>query len=162
MTSNQSERTQRFVGYRVGDTYCLSPTLTLSAIAESPEKLVQLPGSKAWLMGVARMGKELVPYINLPHFLSLPGSDAKDKPYGSPVLIMKDASGTGSVGLKVDELVDFIPTNSISDDGDTNYAVPVGLGSCLCGTVQAKGRTWALIDLMNILNDPKLQKIDLS
>lgn len=162
MTNNQSERTQRFVGYRVGDTYCLSPTITLSAITEMPEHLVQLPGSKAWLVGVARMGKELVPYINLSHFLSLPGSDGKDKAYGSPVLIMKDASGTGSIGLKVDQLVDFISTHLISDDGDSNYAVPVGLGSCLCGTVKAKDRTWALIDLTNILNDPKLQKIDLS
>ncbi len=162
MTNSPSERTQRFVGYKVGETYCLSPTITLSAITEMPDQLVQLPGSKAWLMGVARMGKELVPYINLPHFLSLPGNDAKGRVHGSPVLIMKDASGTGSLGLKVDELVDFISTHLISDDGDSNYAVPVGLGSCLCGTVKAKDRTWALIDLTNILQDPKLQKIDLS
>jgi chemotaxis signal transduction protein len=127
-----------------------------------PEHLVQLPGSKAWLMGVARMGKELVPYINLSHFLSLPIHDKKNRPSGAPVLIMKDASGSGSLGLKVDVIVDFISTHLITDDGDSNYFVPVGLGSCLYGTVRTKERTWALIDLTNILNDPKLQKIDLS
>lgn len=153
----------RFVGYRVGDTYCLSPTITLAAVTEVPQNLVQLPGTKPWVLGVMKLGRELIPYINLPQFLNLPSTEATDRQAkASPALILRDTIAAGSIALKVDEMVGFIPVGEIEDVDEPEFEIPIGLGACLCGAVRARGKVWALIDLHSLTNDEKLHKIDLN
>lgn len=160
---NSAHMSSRMVGYRVGNTYCISPTLFLSAVHEVPDHMVQLPGTKPWVLGVSKLGKDLIPYINLPHFLNLPASDSRlTAKASSPALILREIQAVGTIGLRVDEVVGFISTWEIEDVDDPEFVVPIGFGSCLVGTVAARSRTWALIDLNSLMSDDKLQKIDLN
>jgi chemotaxis signal transduction protein len=154
-----------FAGYRVGSTYCLSPSVSISSFTEVPPiaSLYQLPGTKPWVLGAAKNRKDLTTYFNLAQFLGLPNSDSRDlKHQSSPALILEDITGTGSFGLKVDELLGLFPINKIEDVDDTDISIPIGFGSCLCGTVKAEGRVWALIDLHTLAGDERLHKIDLT
>lgn len=151
--------------YRVGSTYCLSPSISISSFAEVPPmvSLYQLPGTKPWVLGAAKNRKDLTTYFNFAQFLGLPNSDNRDlKNQSSPALILEDITGTGSFGLKVDELLGLIHISKVVDVEDSDLNIPIGFGSCLCGTVKTEDRIWALIDLYTLASDERLHKIDLT
>jgi chemotaxis signal transduction protein len=165
MKSNASFGCSKLAGYRVGTTYCLSPSVSISSFTEVPpvSSLYQLPGTKPWVLGAAKNRKDLTTYFNLAQFLGLPNADSRDhKKESSPALVLEDITGSGSFGLKVDELLGLIPINKIEDVDDPDISIPIGFGSCLCGVVRAEGRLWALIDLHTLAGDERLHKIDLT
>ncbi|WP_063340840.1 MULTISPECIES: chemotaxis protein CheW [Pseudomonas] len=152
-------------GYRVGSTYCLSPSISISSFAQVPPMtaLYQLPGTKPWVLGAAKNRKDLTAYFNFAQFLGLPNTDSRDqKTKSSPALILEDITGTGSFGLKVEELLGLIHISKIEDVEDSDISIPMGFGSCFCGTVKTEDRVWALIDLYTLAGDERLHKIDLT
>lgn len=110
----------KFVGYRIGDTYCLSTSISLMAITSIPQRLSQVPGSKAWLLGVSKLGRDLIPYINIGRFLSLPPSKIERKPSDQAALIVLGGPGVGSIGVVVDEVVAFVPSGELTDDPNSS------------------------------------------
>jgi chemotaxis signal transduction protein len=165
MRNNASFGCSKLAAYRVGSTYCLSPSISISSFTEVPpiSSLYQLPGTKPWVLGAAKNRKDLTTYFNLSQFLGLPNADSGDLKKGSsPALVLEDITGSGSFGLKVDELLGLIAINKVEDVDDSDISIPIGFGACLCGVVSANGRVWALIDLHILASDERLHKIDLT
>lgn len=150
----------KFAGYRIGDTYCLSPSTVLLAVDDVPKELVQVPGTKPWLLGVGKLGRELIPFINIARLLSIPRSETPRA--RSSALFVKGAQAVGNLAIVVDELVCFVPSGELQDVVDTEMMIPPGLGACFCGAVTDGTRTWALIDIQALASDSKIQKIDLT
>ncbi len=151
----------KLVGYRIGDTYCISPSRSLEALDSLPRTMSQVPGTKPWVLGVGRLGRELVAFISAGRLLSIPRS-ANQQAIGSDIaLFVKGDHRVGTIGLVVDEVVSFISGSDVEDHQDPDLKLPPGLGACVRGTVRDSNRTWAVVDLKAVLSDPKLQKIDL-
>ncbi|MGE8065151.1 chemotaxis protein CheW [Pseudomonas sp. NPDC089569] len=150
----------KFAGYRIGETYCLSPSSVLLAVDEVPKELVQVPGTKPWLLGVGKLGRELIPFINIARLLSIPRSDTPR--VRSSALFVKGDATVGNLAIVVDELVCFVPSGELEDVADAEIKIPPGLGACFCGAVTDGSRAWALIDIQALASDSKIQKIDLT
>jgi chemotaxis signal transduction protein len=150
----------KFAGYRIGDTFCLSPSTGLLAMDFVPKELVQVPGTKAWLLGVGKLGRDLIPFINISRLLSIPRSDAPTNQLTA--LFVKGSPEVGNIAVVVDETVEFVPSGDLRDVSDSTMKIPPGLGACYCGSVTDGTRTWALIDLQALVADAKIKKIDLT
>ncbi|MGP0171063.1 chemotaxis protein CheW [Pseudomonas sp. NCHU5208] len=160
--SNQSLiSNMKLVGYRIGDTYCLSPSRSLEALDSLPRTMSQVPGTKPWVLGVGRLGRELVAFISAGRLLSIPRSVTQQAPGSEIALFVKGDQRVGTIGLVVDEVLAFISGSDVEDHQDPDLKIPPGLGACVRGTVRDNQRTWAVVDLKSVLSDPKLQKIDL-
>jgi chemotaxis signal transduction protein len=149
----------KLVGYRIGETLCLSPSRSISAVMTVPANLTQVPGTKPWVLGAAKLHRDLIPFINIARFLSI---QSKPSPKGQPILVVRGQADIGSVGLLVDEVIGFLPTGDVRDLTNSELRIPPGLGSSLAGVVEGQDKVWALIDLQQLVSDSKLQKIDLN
>lgn len=149
----------KLVAYRIGETACLSPSRSISAVMNVPANLTQVPGTKPWVLGAAKLNRELIPFINIARFLNVP---AKPGAQAQPILVVRGPQEIGSVGLLVDEVLGFIPSGEVSDVEGSDLRIPPGLGTSLAGVVEGNGTTWALIDLQQLISDTNLQKIDLN
>lgn len=159
MSNDQKNGRLKLVGYRIGETLCLSPSRSISAVMKAPANLTQVPGTKPWVLGAHKLHLEMIPYINIARFLNIPTKPADTS---QPILVVRGPSEVGSVGLLVDEVIGFLPTGSVVDVPSSELRIPPGLGSSLAGVVSAQGKMWALIDLQQLVSDEKLQKIDLN
>ena len=154
----------------------MSSASTLSAINALPKGMIQVPGTKPWLLGVGRMGAAPVPFINIGRLLAIPRSKDESKLSSETALYLRGESSVGPIAIVVDEVISFFEAGVLEDCDDSDFKIPPGLGSCLRGTVNVDhvalknlGKplptyegTWALIDLKALISDPKIQNIDLN
>ncbi|RMM39270.1 hypothetical protein ALQ79_200266 [Pseudomonas amygdali pv. lachrymans] len=150
-----------FAGYRIGETYCLSPSASIIAVDQVPKLLNQIPGTKPWLMGAGRLGRQLLPFVNISRFLNIYRNPALRAEAGA-ALFVKGGEGVGNVALVVDEICEFVLASELRDCDQSDFMIPPGLGKSMRKAVTARGRTWALIDLPALIADDKLQNVDLT
>lgn len=148
-----------FAGYRIGETFCLSPSSSIIAVDEVPKELNQIPGTKPWLMGAGRLDRQLLPFVNISRFLNI---SLPHLAVGSSALFVKGGEGIGNVALVVDEICGFVLASELRDCEQSNFMIPPGLGKSMRKAVTARGQTWALIDLPALIADDKLQNVDLT
>lgn len=161
MNSATEQRPVKLVGYRIGDAYCMSPSRSLEAIDTPPKTMSQVPGTKPWVLGVGRLGRELVAFISVARLLSIPRSQTHTALGTEVALFVKGDESVGTIGIVVDEVLAFYPAGELADHDEPDMKIPPGLGACVRGTVRNATRAWALIDLKALLADPKIKKIDL-
>jgi chemotaxis signal transduction protein len=125
-----------------------------------PKQLVQVPGTKPWLLGVGKLGRDLIPYINIARLLSIPRSESPRS--RQKALFVKGSAEVGNIAVVVDETMDFISSGDLHDVPNSEMKITPGLGACFCGAVSDGTRTWALIDIQALVSDAKIQKIDLT
>lgn len=163
MTNDISSGRYKCIGYRIGTTYCLSPSLAVNAITQVPETPSQVPGTKPWLLGVTKLDGDIIPFVNIARFLSIPTqSSSQTEPSNPVVLIVRGGPEIGDVGVIVDQVLGFIPSGALQDAPNAELKIPPGLGACLVGAVTGASRTWAVIDIQALIADPKMQTIDLT
>lgn len=150
----------KFAAYRIGETYCLSPSTALLAVDFVPKELVQVPGTKPWLLGVGKLGRDLIPYINIARLLSIPRTEKPRERLSA--LFVKGSAEVGNIAVVVDKTMSFIPSGDLHDVPNSEMKIPPGLGACFCGAVSDGTRIWALIDIQALVSDSKIQKIDLT
>lgn len=160
MNDGRQIKNIHFAGYRIGETYCLSPSSSIVAIDQVPKQLSQLPGTKPWLLGAGRLGRNLMPFVDVSRFLSL--VQVHKKTSVQAAICVKGSEDVGTVALVVDEMIEFIPASELSDSIDGPMKIPPGLGKCMRSSVTARDRTWALIDLQALITDEKMQNVDLT
>lgn len=150
----------KLVGYRIGETYCLSAARSVQVIAMISDTLTQVPGTKPWVLGAGKLNHELVLHINTARFLNIPANPSVSN--GQPSLIVRGSEQIGMVGLLVDEVLGFMPSGNFTDLESAEMRIPPGLGKSFFGVVGGNDRIWALIDLHQLVCDEKLSKIDLN
>ncbi|EKT4529920.1 chemotaxis protein CheW [Pseudomonas putida] len=161
MTNQNPRGGMHFAGYRIGETFCLSPSSAIIAVDEVPKELNQIPGTKPWLMGAGRLDRQLLPFVNISRFLNI-SRDPTQAAVGTAALFVRGGEGVGNVALVVDEICEFILASELRDCDQSGFKIPPGLGKSTRKAVVAKGRTWALIDLPALIADDKLQNVDLT
>lgn len=150
----------KLVGFRIGETYCLSAARSVQVVAMITDALTQVPGTKPWVLGAAKLNHDLVLHINTARFLNIPASPREGS--GQPSLIVRGSEQVGMVGFLVDEVLGFMPSGNFTDLESAEMRIPPGLGKSFFGVVGGHDRIWALIDLHQLVCDEKLSKIDLN
>ncbi|HZP65557.1 MAG TPA: chemotaxis protein CheW [Rudaea sp.] len=89
----------RGIGFRVGTRYLVSSINEVNEILTLPA-LTIVPGTRAWLLGVANVRGNLVPVIDLRQYLEGERTQLTDS---SRVLLVRQLGG--SVGLLIDEVL---------------------------------------------------------
>ncbi|HHH9441233.1 TPA: chemotaxis protein CheW [Pseudomonas aeruginosa] len=162
MSNDINSGRYRCIGYRIGSTYCLSPSLAVNAITQVPENPTQVPGTKPWLLGATKMDGDIIPFVNIARFLSIPQHAGREEQNKPVALIVRGGTDVGDVGVIVDQLVGFLPSGGFEDAPGADLKIPPGLGACLVGVVADAQRAWAVIDIQALIADPKMQSIDLT
>jgi twitching motility protein PilI len=89
----------RGIGFRLGDFYLVSSIAEVNEILRVPQ-VTAVPGTKAWMLGIANVRGNLMPIVHLRGLLEGERYKAND---GARVLAIKQSTGT--VGLVVDEVL---------------------------------------------------------
>lgn len=89
----------RAIAYRLGDAFLVSDISEVNEILMFPQ-LTTVPGTKAWMLGVANVRGNLVTVVHLRGFLEGEPFRVNER---TRVLVVRLASG--SVGLVVDEVL---------------------------------------------------------
>jgi len=89
----------RGIGFRIGAHYLVSSINEVNEILTLPA-LTVVPGTRGWLLGVANVRGNLVPVIDLKHYLEGERTVLTDS---SRVLLVRQLGG--SVGLLIDEVL---------------------------------------------------------
>jgi twitching motility protein PilI len=89
----------RGIGFRLGDFYLVSSISEVNEILRVPT-VTPVPGTKAWMLGIANVRGNLIPLVHLRGLLEGERYKASER---ARVLAIKQS--TGSVGLVVDEVL---------------------------------------------------------
>jgi twitching motility protein PilI len=89
----------RGIGFRLGDVYLVSSISEVAEILRVPT-MTNVPGTKAWMLGIANVRGNLLPIVHLRGLLEGEPYKAVDT---ARVLSVKQAGG--SIGLVVDEVL---------------------------------------------------------
>ena len=137
----------RGIGFRLGDAYLVSTIVEINEILRFPT-LTPVPGTKAWLLGIANVRGNLMPIVHLRGFLEgerFKNSDAQR------VLVVKN--GNGFVGMAVDEVLgqrSFVDANK----REKSVYLDSPISGYLLNEYTQGPLTWGLFSMQNLIRQP--------
>jgi chemotaxis signal transduction protein len=154
---------KRMAAYLLGETLCLSPTVNIDAVTQSPDNYRIIPGTKPYFLGNSRIGRDLVSYYHLSTFLGLPARDGEQEKYDLPTtLVIRDPLSRSTMGIITDGVIGFIPVPELRDAENSEVSLPSKLAPFCNGVVTHRDAQLALINLDSIVCDPSFRNVELS
>jgi twitching motility protein PilI len=138
----------RGIGFRLGDAYLVSNISEINEILRFPQ-ITPVPGTKAWLLGIANVRGNLMPIVHLRGFLE--GERFK---HSEAQRVLAVRNGSGFVGMAVDEV---LGQRSFVDDNMREKSAyldsPIS-GYLLHEYVQGP-LTWGVFGMQNLIREPE-------
>ena len=138
----------RGIGFRLGDIYLVSSIAEVNEILRVPT-ITNVPGTKAWMLGIANVRGNLLPIVHLRGLLEGETYKAVDS---ARVLSIKQAGGT--IGLIVDEVLgqrSFVDENK--QDNKTYLDSPIN--SHLSHEYVAGTMSWGVFSMASLIKEPE-------
>jgi twitching motility protein PilI len=138
----------RGIGFRLGDVYLVSSISEVSEILRVPT-LTSVPGTKAWMLGIANVRGNLMPIVHLRGLLE---GEIYKHVDTARVLSVKQAGG--SVGLIVDEVLgqrSFVDENK--QQNKTYLDSPIN--SHLAHEYVAGTMSWGVFSMASLIKEPE-------
>ena len=138
----------RGIGFRLGDVYLVSSISEVSEILRVPT-LTNVPGTKAWMLGIANVRGNLMPIVHLRGLLE---GEVYKHVDTARVLSVKQAGG--SVGLIVDEVLgqrSFVDENK--QENKTYLDSPIN--SHLSHEYVAGTMSWGVFSMASLTKEPE-------
>lgn len=140
----------RGIGFRLGERYLLSSIDEVSEILTLPP-ITPVPGTRAWMLGVANVRGNLVPVVDLRGFLEGEHTVVTDD---TRVLVVRQAAG--SVGLLTDEVLGQRSLSAGQRSGsvveeDERYA------ALIVDSAQLGDRNWGLFSVGRLVGNEEFQ-----
>jgi len=138
----------RGIGFRLGDIYLVSSISEVNEILRVPT-ITNVPGTKAWMLGIANVRGNLLPIVHLRGLLEGETYKAVDS---ARVLSIKQAGGT--IGLIVDEVLgqrSFVDENK--QDNKTYLDSPIN--SHLSHEYVAGTMSWGVFSMASLIKEPE-------
>jgi twitching motility protein PilI len=137
----------RGIGFRVGDVYLVSGISEVNEILRLPA-ITSVPGTKAWLLGIANVRGNLMPIVHLRGFLEGERFKHLDT---QRVLVVKN--GSSFVGMAVDEVLgqrSFVDENKREKSAYLDSPIS---GHLLHEYVQGP-QVWGVFSMQNLVREP--------
>ncbi len=139
----EAEGLWRGIAFRVSASYLVAGIGEINEILTIPST-TNVPGSKAWLLGIANVRGNLVAIIDLKSFLAGQRTLINER---SRILVIK--LGTASVGLLVDEV---LGQKTFNDSHRIELSqVEESLVDFIDGGYRQDGRDWGIFALAQLL-----------
>jgi twitching motility protein PilI len=138
----------RGIGFRLGDVYLVSSIAEVSEILRVPT-LTNVPGTKAWMLGIANVRGNLMPIVHLRGLLE---GEIYKHVDTARVLSVKQAGG--SVGLIVDEVLgqrSFVDENK--QESKTYLDSPIN--NHLAHEYVAGTMSWGVFSMASLIKEPE-------
>ena len=138
----------RGIGFRLGDIYLVSSIAEVNEILRVPT-ITNVPGTKAWMLGIANVRGNLLPIVHLRGLLEGETYKAVDS---ARLLSIKQASGT--IGLIVDEVLgqrSFVDENK---QGNKTY-LDSPINSHLSHEYVAGTMSWGVFSMASLIKEPE-------
>jgi twitching motility protein PilI len=138
----------RGIGFRLGDVYLVSSIAEVSEILRVPT-LTNVPGTKAWMLGIANVRGNLMPIVHLRGLLE---GEIYKHVDTARVLSVKQAGG--SVGLIVDEVLgqrSFVDENKQASK--TYLDSPIN--NHLAHEYVAGTMSWGVFSMASLIKEPE-------
>ncbi|NOX75015.1 MAG: purine-binding chemotaxis protein CheW [Gammaproteobacteria bacterium] len=140
------------IAFRVGGINIVAPLNHVNEILHYPN-LTLVPGTLAWVKGLANIRGTLLPVVDLHVFLNLPPIRINPQ---SRILVIDQ--GELVVGLLVDEVLGlrhFEPEQRVTRIKKLDPAIK----PYIHGAFQHDGQIWHLFDMMALTQDPLFYKV---
>lgn len=141
----------RGIGFRVGSRRFVSSIAEIEEILTMPP-LARVPGTRAWLLGVANVRGNLVPVVDLRGFIegerTVPGD-------ASRVLVARQQGG--NVGLLIDEILGQHSFTEDQRDAAIGEAEPA-YARFVGEKIQSGGVLWGLFSMAELTRTPEFQQ----
>jgi twitching motility protein PilI len=138
----------RGIGFRLGDVYLVSSISEVTEILRVPT-VTPVPGTKAWLLGIANVRGNLLPLVHLRGLL-----EGERYKHADTARVLSIKQGGTSVGLIVDEVLgqrSFVDENK--HESRTYLDSPVNM---LIEHEYSSGTTnWGVFSMTNLVKDPE-------
>ena len=141
----------RAIGFRVGEHHFASGIDEVAEILMSPPPVTSIPGTQAWLLGIANVRGNLIAVVDLKQFLF--GQRTHVTPRAR-VLVVRQSGG--NVGLLVDELLgqrNFGEADRADAAGETDAR----LGQFVTGDVTLGAERLGRLDMAALTHAPEFQ-----
>lgn len=151
----QAEIPWSSVGFRVGKQYFAVGMEDVREILNVPD-VTRVPGTVAWVKGVANVRGNLLPIIDIGGFLE--GATTR---VGRRARVLAVKCGTMSVGLMVDEVLGLKHVTQ-----DQRVPVPAAparrVTRYVDGAFRDGGEIWSIFDMGALSDDPAFLRVSLS
>jgi twitching motility protein PilI len=147
-TPDNAQREWVGVALRLGGEMYLIAREEVREVLGVPAPLTRVPGARAWILGIANVRGQLLPVIDLRHYL---GAGATPTSRGARVVVANHRDIPA--GLVVDEVLGF---RRFSEAAFTSE-VPSTIVPCapfLAGSFPHEGQPWPVLSLRKLLEDP--------
>lgn len=136
------------IGFRLGEAYLVSAIAEINEILRVPT-ITPVPGTKAWMLGIANVRGNLVPVVHLRGFLE---GEAYKSGDAARVLVVKQ--GTNAVGVVVDEV---LGQRSFVDDNRREKAAYLDspINSYLSDEYVLGSLTWGVFSMNTLVKVPE-------
>jgi twitching motility protein PilI len=138
----------RGIGFRLGDFYMVSSISEVNEILRVPA-VTPVPGTKAWMLGIANVRGNLMPIIHLRGLLEGERYKAQDT---SRVLAIKQSGG--SVGLVVDEVLgqrSFVDENK----RELSTFLDSPISKLLLHEYAQGALNWGVFSMVSLIKEPE-------
>ena len=141
----------RGIGFRIGDRHFVSSIAEVNEILPLPEVTV-VPGARSWLLGIANVRGNLVPVIDLRHFVG-----AGRSPVSDATRLLSVRQPAGSVGLLIDEVLgqrSFSAEQIAAAAGESDESYSRFVGE----NIQMGGIVWGLFSMAALARTAEFQQ----
>ena len=136
------------VAFRIGPEAFLVPREEIREVMAYPSQVTRVPGARSWVRGICSLRGQLLPVIDLRHFL---GSGVTPTGRTSRVLVVNHRDVPA--GLLVDEVLGFRRFS----ETEHNAICPPTLVRCeryLSGAFRRSNDSWPVLSLSKLVEDP--------
>lgn len=141
----------RGIAFRLGPAYLLGSIADVTEILRFPA-LTTVPGTKAWMLGIANVRGNLIPIVDLRALLEGESERMTDR---SRVLITRVQGSM--VGLLVSEVLgqrSFLEENLLAIEANADSPVSRFLG----GEVEIDGRRWGVFSMNELIRSQEFMQ----
>lgn len=141
----------RGIGFRIGQRHLLGGIAEVNEILPLPA-VTPVPGTRAWLVGVANVRGNLVPVVDMAAFIDSASAELTEN---SRLLVVRQPAG--SVGLLVDEVFGqrSVASDQLTDssaDGDS------AVSRYVRQTVHSGDHDWGLLNMSALVRSGEFQQ----
>jgi twitching motility protein PilI len=143
----------RGLGFNVGANRLVSALGEIDEVLAEPV-LTPIPGTRAWVTGLANVRGRLVPVVDLCRYLGLEPSTPRSE---WRVLVVED--GELLCGLMVEQSFGMMQFELPDHDPDPGEPTGTRLDAYLRGSFRSSGRQWRVMDIRALVREPEFFEV---
>lgn len=143
------------IAFSFGDFACVTLSYDVKEIA-TVQNVKPVPGVKPWLVGCMKHGMDLIPLLDLSHFVKAGALSLK----GNPECLVVGQKGSDPVGVLVTNVDRFYSVHDLKMSRDP-VKIPKGIAPFVRGFCKSGNDNLIFVDLISVIKSPQFINMEL-